>query len=525
MDLRDVIAALKGLPPKELEAVHTQARDYVASLEGGKFPHWIPNPGPQSLGYECQADELLFGGEAGGGKSALLIGLALTRHERSLLLRRTNKEASKFVGEIEEILGSREGYNGQRDEWRIDGKQIDIGGCQWEDDKQKFKGSPHSLIAFDELTDFSFTQYMFITQWNRSTTKGERCRIVATSNGPTTASGLWVVERWAPWLDPTHHNPAQSGEIRWFLVNDMGKEVEVDNVGPYQVLGREIKATSRTFIRSRLQDNPDLADSNYGSRLMAQTGDNRRAYALGDFTVGLADAPNQAIPAQWVMDAVERWQPVPPVGVPMCSIGCDVAQGGSDETVIAPRFDSWFGKVITKPGKETPTGTEVAALVMAYRRDAATIVIDVGGGWGAEAYGHLKGNGIDNCLPYMGVKESLKRSSDNQLKFRNIRTEAYWRFREALDPTVNGGSQIALPDDRQLIADLCAPTYEVRANGLALEPKDDLVKRIGRSPDRGDAVVMSWWAGARIGSHFHEWQKRGRPPVVNMGRRPLTARS
>ena len=61
---------------------------------------------------------------------------------------------------------------------------------------------------------------------------------------------------------------------------------------------------------------------------------------------------------------------------------------------------------------------------------------------------------------------------------------------EALDPDQEGGSVIALPPDAELRADLCAPTFEVRASGVILESKDDIRKRLGRSPGKGDAVVM-----------------------------------
>lgn len=514
------------MPADAQQAVLDQA------LELTKDYLWVPNPGPQLECFNCEADETLFGGEPGGGKSQVLIGLALTKHERSLLLRRTGKEASKFVAEIEEIVGSRDHYNGKDDQWRLpNGKLIDHGGCQHEVDKQKYKGTPHDLIGFDELTDFSMSQYMFIKQWNRTTTKGQRCRVVASSNGPSTAAGLWVVERWAAWLDPKHPNPAESGEIRWYLVNDEGREEEVDGPGPYKVLGRTVTAMSRTFIRSRLDDNPDLAASNYGSALMNQSGDNRKAYALGDFTGGLEDAPNQAIPTDWVMAAVDRWGPVPPVGVPMCSIGVDVAQGGRDSTTLAPRHDGWFAKLISKPGKETRTGVEVAGFVTARRRDNAMVVIDVGGGWGAEAFGHLRGNGLteEQILAYMGVKKSNKRTANMQHTFGNVRTEAYWRFREALDPNQPGGSPIQLPaDDRLLIADLCAPTYENRSGVLWLESKEDVCERLKRSTDRGDAVVMSWYAGARMSTHWNTWPAgKGRAsntPTVRTGRKLLSSR-
>ena len=47
---------------------------------------WVPNPGPQTQAFLCEADELFYGGEAGGGKTDLGIGLALTAHRRAPLL-------------------------------------------------------------------------------------------------------------------------------------------------------------------------------------------------------------------------------------------------------------------------------------------------------------------------------------------------------------------------------------------------------------------------------------------------------
>lgn len=532
-DLAAVLGQLAELPlssfRQALDALPADKRREVVSESLRRTAHhrWVPNPGPQRRCFECTADETLFGGEPGGGKSQVLIGLALGPHERSLLLRRTNKEASKFVGEIEEIVGNRDGFNGQRDEWRIDGKLIDIGGCQHEDDKQKYKGNPHDLIGFDELTDFSESQYRFIGMWNRSTKPGQRCRIVAATNGPSTAEGMWVVKRWAAWLDPTHPNPAADGEIRWYYTDDDGNEIEDSGPNERVVLGRMVKSRSRTFIRSRLEDNPDLAATDYGSHMMSQSKDMRRVYALGDFGAMLEDRPNQCIPTEWVRAAVERWKasPRPPLGIPMCAIAMDVAQGGQDQSTLARRYDAWFAKILRKPGKETPDGASAAAFLLAHRLDGAKAIVDVGGGWGADALAHLASNGID-AAGYMGVKKSLKRSRDMRHAYRNVRTEAYMELREALNPSrLEGGPDIALPDDPLVVADLTAPDVFVSASGIELESKEDVVTRLGRSTDAGDAIVMSWWAGARMASDWHQWPaSRGRAPEVKTGRRPLTRR-
>ena len=72
-----------------------------------------------------------------------------------------------------------------------------------------------------------------------------------------------------------------------------------------------------------------------------------------------------------------------------------------------------------------------------------------------------------------------------------------WQFREALDPNQDGGSPNALPNDQALMADLTAPTFQVGSRGIKVETKEEIVKRLGRSPDRGDAVVMAWAGGDR----------------------------
>ena len=133
----------------------------------------------------------------------------------------------------------------------------------------------------------------------------------------------------------------------------------------------------------------------------------------------------------------------------------------------------------------------------------------------------MKANEID-AVGYMGIKSSPRRTRDKQLGFFNVRSEAYWRFREALDPSQPQGSTIMLPPDPELVSDLCAPRYSVVSSGIKLESKEDVVKRLSRSPDRGDAVIMAWHEGLKIEQLAGgEWKgiKGGRmTPKVIMGR-------
>jgi hypothetical protein len=480
MLLKEILASLENLPDKEKQALWNEY-DKSKTI-------WTATIGPQLQAYNSQADELFYGGSAGGGKTELIIGLSLTAHKRSLILRRTNKEASKLFDRYYEILGHRDGWNGQDKVWRLpEGRIIDIGGCQYEDDKQSLKGTPRDLHAFDEVSDFTESQFRFIIGWNRSSDQNQRCRVVCAGNPPTTPGGYWVVKYWGPWLDETHPNPAKPGELRWFTTI-AGVDHEVDGPGPHLVEGEWIRAKSRTFIPARLTDNPYLARTDYAARLAALPEPLRSAYKDGRFDIAMKDAEWQVIPTAWILAAQNRWRSDGWKDFAMTAMAYDPAGGGSDAAELCWRHGGWYAEFVTAKGEETADGSVSAAHILRHRRDNAAVVVDVGGGYGGAVTQRLTDNGISH-VGFNGASGSSARSKDGQLRFANKRSEAIWRFREELDPDQPGGSAIALPPDPELRADLAAPTYSVTARGVLIESKDDLRKRLGRSPGKGDVAV------------------------------------
>ena len=523
MQLSEVLEALHSLP--------ATARDEVAREASAATRHmvFVPQPGPQTEGYLSRADIMLFGGEPGGGKTALEVGLALNEHRRSLIARRNFVDLDGVLHTLDNILGQfNSAKGGNRPYYESpDGRHIDFMGLGEELGGKQ--GNPHDLICIDEAAQIPEQQFRLLMGWLRSDIKGQRTRVVLGSNPPLDSTGDWLIEFFAPWLDDRHPDPAAPGELRWFLPNEGDDGYRECSEGDTMMLhGVEVAAHSRTFIRSKYTDNRYYDAQQYAKALSNLPREVRERLITGSFMASREDPPWQAIPTDWVRQAVARWRPHPPVGVPMCAIGVDVAQGGSDETAIARRYDAWFAPLIAVPGKETPGGSDVAAIVLKHRHDLAKVVIDVGGGWGGEAHGHLMSNNVDS-MAYMGVKKSTARTADRQLTFTNVRTEAYWRLREALDPDQLGGSPIALPDDKKLISDLTSPSYRIGPNGIELESKEALVKRIGRSPDRGDAVVMAYHGGPRMAGEYAAWKSamsprtRGLPTSVG-GRKMLTAR-
>jgi hypothetical protein len=95
----------------------------------------------------------------------------------------------------------------------------------------------------------------------------------------------------------------------------------------------------------------------------------------------------------------------------------------------------------------------------------------------------------------VGVKasESAKGLTDltEQRTFANMRAYLYWAIRDALDPALGG--ELALPPADELTQDLTEVHWSTRSNGdIIIEEKEKIKKRLGRSPDYGDAVANTF---------------------------------
>jgi hypothetical protein len=173
-------------------------------------------------------------------------------------------------------------------------------------------------------------------------------------------------------------------------------------------------------------------------------------------------------------------------------MGMDVAHGGDDQTVLAPRHDDYFAPLIAYPGAQTPDGKTAAALAVKAADPKAPIHVDAIG-YGASAAERLadkppEGHGL-KAVPVNVAEKSRYRDKSGKYGMANKRAEMYWRLREAIDP--DNDPTLCLPDDPELLADLTKPRYEITTQGIKVEAKVDIKKRIGRSPDRGDAVALA----------------------------------
>ncbi len=214
---------------------------------------------------------------------------------------------------------------------------------------------------------------------------------------------------------------------------------------------------------------------------------------LGEF----ASAADDTVCAIGDVEAAQARRLDPDLAHPV--LACDVARFGRDETVIATRLGPQVRVVASYVGKDLMQ--TVGAIVDAARRvrDVANmspqiVVDDVG-----------VGGGVTDRLRELGHRVVAFQGGGKARvpdEYPNRRAEAWFELAEQLP-------ELDLPErDEMLAADLVAPRYAFDSRGRRrLESKEETKRRLGRSPDRGDAVVMACshrWAGESIPAEMLE---------------------
>lgn len=517
LDLEQLEAYIKGAPPEVKEKL---AKIAAHQLE----KPWLPQDGPQSDAFYSEADETLYGGAAGGGKTDLLIGLATTAHRRSLIFRNQSTDLGGFWERLTEVAKNPRATNDVKRRMITKDKRLIEGGHLGEPGSERnWQGRPHDLIGFDEAAQLQELRVNFVLQWLRSTEQGQRKRAVFATNPPIpeigadgqmtdTGAGDWLIRWFAPWVDEHFHNPAAPGELRWCFMRAEGDRlvtVWVQGPGCYDPAtgehkpdatqedidkGRVSVARSRTFIKSLLSDNRFLSGTGYAERLSSTPEPLKSMLLNGDFTVRGEDHPRQVIPTEWILAAQERWKNRTTediVRLRQLVLYGDIAQGGADTTVLAPLCETdYFDELKTAPGSQTPTGKEVAKLILEERLDGSLIVLDATGGWAGATSAVLEERYRIECEMHTVSKVDGSWTPDMLYRYSNLRTKMWWEFRLALDP--GSGYKICLPPGARLRVQLSAPHWNVKGKELHVESKDELRKRLGSSTDEADAVLGAW---------------------------------
>ena len=164
-------------------------------------------------------------------------------------------------------------------------------------------------------------------------------------------------------------------------------------------------------------------------------------------------------------------------------IGLDVARFGDDKTVFCFRKGRWCMEFKTFAQLDN---VAVANQATHYIRNLrpARVFIDAGG----------VGGGVVDILHDRGFKKIVRAvmfgsRAINYERYYNRRAEMWDELRQWL----NSEPAVKIPDDENLCGELCAVNKKYDSRGrLQLEEKDDIKKRLGRSPDMADALALTF---------------------------------
>lgn len=198
------------------------------------------------------------------------------------------------------------------------------------------------------------------------------------------------------------------------------------------------------------------------------------------------ESEDQLIPMSWVVEAQQRtygsmeFEPV--------VLGLDPARHGTDDSVICARQG---GQVLWTRRYHGQDSVQMAAWLKRAFEDTDAVkgyIDEIGVGAGAVDQARILG------LPVMGI--GFGRAAFQRTRFANLRAECWWRVRDALQQ-----GYLALPPlDSLLAGDLTALKYRPDAMGrILMESKEEIAKRIGRSPDAGDALALTFTLAQTFG--------------------------
>lgn len=220
-----------------------------------------------------------------------------------------------------------------------------------------------------------------------------------------------------------------------------------------------------------------------------------RNHCLGEFA---DDAANTVIPLAWVEAANERWLALSAThrARSVEDVGIDVAREGADRTVLIGLAGDLAGVPVELPRGDGPTTAEACLSYVGLGPHGPLVLVDAIG-VGSSVYDALRQytNLGPRVMPFIASERSDWTDASRVLKFRNLRSAAWYNLRQLLDPAL--GATLALPRHDKLIGDLTSPRFVPGSidspQGILVEPKSEIAKRLGRSTNDGDALVMAAW--------------------------------
>lgn len=242
------------------------------------------------------------------------------------------------------------------------------------------------------------------------------------------------------------------------------------------------------------------------ARRLAKYGPEHRYYRSRVRGISPTEHHEALIRQSWIDRAVERWR-TGKKRTGFWSLGIDVARSeDGDKAAIAEGVGPHLDRVDSfQCDNPVRLGVQVAAKMAMLEIHEKHAGVDTGGGYGGGTADKLKEldyyivefNGGEK--PLVRVNETLLEAAETEQEkqeirkravreanlFRNRRAQAHWRLAQDLQH-----DRIGLPPDEELHEELRSLRWKNQLGKVQVEEKDEIAERLGRSPDKADAVVI-----------------------------------
>ena len=206
---------------------------------------------------------------------------------------------------------------------------------------------------------------------------------------------------------------------------------------------------------------------------------------------------------QWLELAHERWRlssGKEPLSSEPRVLGVDVAGMGRDSTCYCERKGAWVAPFDVHNSGGQADHMKVAGQIVHRRTFDPTMFVSIDTiGEGAGVYSRCLELDDEQHIISCKYSEGAKSHNDKDLtdltgqyKFQNMRAYLFWCVRDWLNPKNDTGAM--LPPDERFDEEATEIRWSFRSDGrILIEPKDDIKKRIGRSPDLFDALANTFY--------------------------------
>lgn len=288
----------------------------------------------------------------------------------------------------------------------------------------------------------------------------------------------------------------KSARFHRFRLNSLNAEnvVSKKNIIPGQVDYEWVKDKVETWA-SLIR--PSEFDKGQGDFIwegkMYRPNDLFRVKVLGLFPKAAEDI---LIPYEWIELANQRWRQLHDEGFiskKHVRLGVDVAGMGRDSSVLVPRYGSWIPEIKIHQSGGQADHMKVVGMTVPYLQDkkAKAFIDTIGEGAGVYSrLVELEHNNAYSCKFSEGVKGM--HDVTGQYSFANMRAYLFWAVRDWLNP--KNGFDPALPPDDGLAEEATEIHWSFQSNGnIIIEPKEEIKKRLKRSPDKFDALANTFY--------------------------------